>query len=171
MAFRLSSPTFADEGPIPASCTCDGRDEPPVLKWSGTPRGTQSFALIVDDPDAPDPAAATRVWVHWVAYNIPADVSAIPEGAKAGGLPEGSLDGVNDFRRTGYSGPCPPTGRHRYYFKVYALDTTLADLKRPTKAKLLEAMMDHVLASGELIGTYEKKAKGGSKASRTSARR
>jgi Raf kinase inhibitor-like YbhB/YbcL family protein len=157
--FRVTSTSFAADEAIPVKHTCEGGDIAPALAWSGVPDGARSFALIVDDPDAPDPTAPKTVWVHWVAYNIPASVSAIPEGVKAGGLPKGSLDGVNDGKKPGYSGPCPPTGRHRYYFKVYALDTRLADLKRPTKARLLEAMKGHVLAQSELVGTYEKKAK------------
>jgi hypothetical protein len=172
-AFRVSSTSFAADAEIPAKHTCEGGDIAPALSWAGAPDGTKSFALIVDDPDAPDPAAPKTVWVHWVAYNIPADVSSIPEGTKAGGLPKGSLDGLNDFKKVGYGGPCPPIGKHRYYFKVYALDTTLADLKRPTKAKLLEAMKGHVLASSELIGTYEKKAKGnpGKSGTKTSSKK
>lgn len=158
IAMRVASTSFEKDTEIPAKFTCEGGDLAPALSWSGAPAGTKSFALIVDDPDAPDPAAPKMVWVHWVAYNIPADVSSVPEGTKAGGLPKGSLDGVNDFKKAGYGGPCPPTGKHRYYFKVFALDTVLADLKRPNKAKLLEAMKGHVLASAELVGTYEKKA-------------
>lgn len=154
--FRVTSTSFAADEEVPVKHTCEGGDIAPALAWSGVPDGTRSFALIVDDPDAPDPTAPKTVWVHWVAYNIPATVSEIPEGVKAGGLPKGSLDGVNDWKKPGYSGPCPPTGRHRYYFKVYALDTRLADLKRPTKARLLEAMKGHVLAQSELVGTYEK---------------
>jgi Raf kinase inhibitor-like YbhB/YbcL family protein len=157
--FRVASTSFAADEEIPAKHTCEGGDISPALAWSGVPEGTKSFALIVDDPDAPDPTAPKTVWVHWVAYNIPAAVHSIPEGVKPGELPKGARDGVNDWRKPGYSGPCPPTGRHRYYFKVYALDVALADLERPTKARLLEAMKGHVLAESELVGTYEKKAK------------
>jgi Raf kinase inhibitor-like YbhB/YbcL family protein len=158
IAMHVASTSFSADADIPSKFTCEGGDVAPALSWTGAPSGTKSFALLVDDPDAPDPAAPKMVWVHWVAYNIPASVSSIPEGTKAGGLPKGSLDGLNDFKKAGYGGPCPPTGKHRYYFKVYALDTTLADLKRPNKTKLVEAMKGHVLASAELIGTYEKKA-------------
>jgi Raf kinase inhibitor-like YbhB/YbcL family protein len=140
---------------IPAVYTCDGKDIAPPLRWSGAPSGTRSFVLIVDDPDAPDPAAPKRTYVHWVLYDIPASVSDLAEGATGAQLPSGTREGVNDWDRTGYGGPCPPLGRHRYFFKLSALDTTLGDLGRATKADVERAMQGHVLDSAELVGTYQ----------------
>jgi len=156
MALSLTSPVFKHNGPIPKNYTCQGKDISPALAWSGLPKGTTSIALIVDDPDAPDPAAPKRVWVHWVLYNIPPGASGLPEAVNASALPAGTRPGRNDWDRTGYGGPCPPIGRHRYFHKLYALDVVLPDLKQPTKAQLLEAMEGHVLESVELVGTYEK---------------
>ncbi|HVC12205.1 MAG TPA: YbhB/YbcL family Raf kinase inhibitor-like protein [Burkholderiales bacterium] len=153
MSFSLTSSAFAEGGAIPSKYTCDGRDLSPPLAWSGVPAGAHSLALVVDDPDAPDPAAPTTTWVHWVLYDIPAATTAIAEGARAAG----AQDGTNDWKRTGYGGPCPPVGRHRYFFKLYALDRALPDLRRPTKAQLEAAMQGHVLAEARLIGTYRKK--------------
>ena len=156
MAFILSSPAFANNGKIPAQYTCDGVDISPPLSWSDAPQGTRSFALSVDDPDAPDPKAPKVIWVHWVIYNIPADVQSLPEDAARHGLPAGAQQGLNDSKRVGYNGPCPPIGMHRYFHKLYALDTVLQDLGHPTKAQLLSAMQGHVLAEAQLVGTYEK---------------
>jgi Raf kinase inhibitor-like YbhB/YbcL family protein len=156
MAFSLRSPSFEPQGTIPANHTCDGDDLSPALAWSEAPAGTKSFAVIVDDPDAPDPRAPKTTWVHWVLYNLPAATSALPEGATAAGLPAGALEGLNDWKSPGYRGPCPPIGRHRYFHKIFALDAVLADLRRPTKAALEQAMRGHVLAEAQLIGTYEK---------------
>ena len=156
MSFAITSPAFAHNGEIPAECTCEGADTSPRLEWTGAPAGTKSFALVVDDPDAPDPAAPKMTWVHWVLYNLPADAVCLPEG---GALPAGTLEGKNDWKRTGYGGPCPPIGRHRYFFKLYALDTTLPDLNSPTKPELEKAMLGHVLGSTQLIGTYQKTKK------------
>ena len=157
---RLSSSAFTHHGEIPMQYTCEGKDISPPLAWVGAPVGTQSFALIVDDPDAPDPAHPQTTWVHWVLYNIPAASSALPEGAGAPSgskaLPVGALGGPNDWHRVGYGGPCPPIGRHRYFFKLYALDTTFRDLGSPTKARLEHAMKGHVLGQAELVGTYQK---------------
>src|SRR5262249_23038598 len=138
---------------------CEGADLSPALSWSGAPSGTRSFALIVDDPDAPDPAAPKLVWVHWVAYNLPAGVTSLTEAVKPGHLPKGALDGLNDWKQPGWRGPCPPIGRHRYFFRLSALDASLPDLHRPTKAQLLEAMKGHVIATAELVGTYQKHAR------------
>jgi len=154
MTLRISSPAFTDGGEIPASFTCEGRDLSPELLFEGVPEGTQSLALIVDDPDAPDPAAPKMTWVHWVLFDLPPDTSKLPEGVTA--LPGGTREGLNDWKRTGYGGPCPPIGRHRYFFKLYALDTKLAHLEQPTKAKLLQAMEGHILADAQIIGTYRK---------------
>ena len=156
MSFAITSPAFAHNGEIPAVCTCEGADTSPRLEWTGAPSGTKSFALIVDDPDAPDPAAPKRVWVHWVLYNIPAGADQLAEAVAPSALPAGTLEGKNDWKRTGYGGPCPPIGRHRYFFKLYALDTVLTGLDRPTKADVERAMQGHVVESAELVGTYER---------------
>jgi len=136
--------------------TCQGQDVSPPLAWKGVPAGTRSLALIVDDPDAPDPAAPKMTWVHWVLYNIAPQASGLAEGVARTDLPSGTLEGSNDWQRTGYGGPCPPIGRHRYFHKLYALDTVLPDLGKPTKAVLEKAMKGHILAQAELVGTYRK---------------
>lgn len=159
MPFKLSSPAFAPNGPIPSRYTCEGADISPPLEWSGAPDGTRTFALILDDPDAPDPARPQRVYVHWVAYDIPAGVAKLPENAAKSGLPKGAIQGTNDWGKQTYGGPCPPIGRHRYFFKLYALDTQLKGLSNPTKTQLLKAMQGHTLDNTELIGTYEKAKK------------
>jgi Raf kinase inhibitor-like YbhB/YbcL family protein len=151
---RIVSSSFSHEGPIPALYTCEGKDISPPITWSEVPPGTKSLALIVDDPDAPDPAAPKMTWVHWVLYNLPPTSAGLPESVKT--LPEGTREGVNDWKRTGYGGPCPPIGRHRYFHKLYALDTVLPDLKQPTKARLEEAMKGHILSEARLVGTYQK---------------
>lgn len=156
MALLLSSAAFAPDSSIPVRHTCDGDDVSPPLQWRGAPPGTKSFALIVDDPDAPDPAAPKTTWVHWVLYNLPADSTGLPEGATAAQLPAGAHEGLNDWQRTGYGGPCPPIGRHRYVFKLYALDAELPDLHRPDKRALEAAMKGHVLGQTQLIGTYQR---------------
>jgi Raf kinase inhibitor-like YbhB/YbcL family protein len=159
MALAIKSAAFAPGGEIPTRYTCEGDDVSPPLEWSGVPPEAKSLALVVDDPDAPDPKAPKMTYVHWVLYDIARDATGLPEAAGPATLPTGTREGVNDWHRTGYGGPCPPIGRHRYFFKVYALDTVLQDLKRPTKAKLLEAMKGHVLAEAQLMGTYEKRRK------------
>jgi Raf kinase inhibitor-like YbhB/YbcL family protein len=146
---------FADRGAIPKQYTCEGADISPPLNWSNAPQGTKSFVLIVDDPDAPDPRAPKMTWVHWVVLNIPSDTHGLPEGAAARGMPVGAAQGLNDWKRAAYGGPCPPIGTHRYFHKLYALDTVLS-LKSPTKAQLLDAMKGHVLAETQLVGTYQK---------------
>ena len=158
MSLNLTSTAFAPNGSIPARYTCEGDDTSPPLSWAGAPSGTKSVALIVDDPDAPDPAKPKRVYVHWVVYNIPATATSLPENASKKGLPAGAVQGKNDWGKTQYGGPCPPIGRHRYFFKLYALDTELTGLSSPTRADLLKAIEGHVIASGELIGTYQKSA-------------
>jgi len=155
----LESPAFAHHGEIPRKHTCQGQDLSVPLAWSGAPPGTKSYALIIDDPDAPDPAAPRLTWVHWVLYNIPATATALPEGVTAAQLPPGTLEGTNDWKRTGYGGPCPPIGRHRYFHKLHALDLVLPDLGRPDKAALEAAMRGHILAQAVLIGTYQKQGK------------
>lgn len=156
MAFTLSSSAFVHHGEIPSKYTCEGRDISPPLSWSGVPRGTKSLALIVDDPDAPDPRAPKMTWVHWVLYNLPPSSNGLPEGVPGSDLPAGTKEGVNDWKRTGYGGPCPPIGRHRYFHKLYALDVELPGKGALTKAELEKAMEGHVLASAELVGTYVK---------------
>ena len=154
---ELRSPAFVHQGEIPRKHTCDGEDRSPPLAWSGLPAGTKSLALIVDDPDAPDPKAPQRVYVHWVLYNIPPVVSGLVTAIRPENLPAGTLEGLNDWGRTGYGGPCPPIGRHRYFFKLYALSQMLPDLGKPTKVELEKAMEGKILAKTELIGTYQKK--------------
>ncbi len=151
---KLVSSAFAPGATIPARHTCEGDDLAPPLAWSDPPPATRSFALVVDDPDAPDPAAPTATWVHWVLYDIPAAVRSLAEGD---GVPDGARCGRNDWHDVGYGGPCPPAGRHRYVFKLYALDTVLGDLHTPNKAQLVHAMRDHVLAQADLVGTYQKR--------------
>ena len=156
MGLALKSTAFDHQGDIPAVYTCDGNDISPPLEWDHVPAGTQSLALIVDDPDAPDPAAPRMTWVHWVLYDLPPEAGGLPEAIAPSGLPAGARQGLNDWKRTGYGGPCPPIGRHRYFHKLYALDTRLTDLIDPTKAELEDAMQGHVLETTELIGTYQR---------------
>lgn len=156
MPLAIRSPAFAHQGAIPKRHTCDGDDVSPALEWSGVPRDAKSLVLIVDDPDAPDPKAPKRVYVHWVLYDIPPSASGLPEGASAKQLPPGTREGLNDWKRTGYGGPCPPIGRHRYFHKVYALARTLGDLGSATKADVEQAMRGHVVEQAELVGTYER---------------
>jgi Raf kinase inhibitor-like YbhB/YbcL family protein len=156
MTMKLTSTAFAPDGSIPARYTCDGTNVSPPLAWSNLPAGTKSLALVVTDPDAPDPKAPKMTWVHWILYDLPAETTGLREGIPVKGLPPGTLEGSNDWGRTGYGGPCPPVGRHRYVLTLYALDTVLADLDKPTRAKLLAAMKDHVLGKAELTGTYRR---------------
>ena len=155
MALILSSPAFANMGEIPRKHSCDGGDVSPALQWSGVPAQARSLVLIMDDPDAPDPAAPRMTWVHWLLYNLPPTSTGLTEGVASHDLPSGTLEGKNDWKRPGYGGPCPPVGRHRYFHKLYALDTLLPDLRSPTKAQLEAAMQGHVIASAELVGTYQ----------------
>lgn len=156
MAMQIRSPAFADGGEIPTIYTCQGDDIAPPLEWDGVPENTGSLVLIVDDPDAPDPDAPRMTWVHWLLYNLPADSRGLPEGTTAADLPAGVQQGLNDWQRAGYGGPCPPIGRHRYFHKLYALDTVLEGLNRPTRAQLESAMQGHILAQAQLLGTYSK---------------
>ena len=156
MSIKITSTAFQPGGSIPSKYTCEDRDLSPPLAWSGAPSGTKTFALIVDDPDAPDPAKPQRVYVHWVLHNLSAATVALAENASKKGLPNGAVQGKNDWGKAEYGGPCPPIGRHRYFFKLYALDTELAGLSSPTKGDLERAMKGHVLDSGELVGTYQK---------------
>jgi len=156
MSLTLTSKAFANQSSIPAQYTCEAKNISPPLSWSGVPGDTRSLALIVDDPDAPDPAAPKTIWTHWVLYNLPASDGTLSEGAKAADLPQGTREGTNDWKRIGYGGPCPPIGRHRYYFRLFALDLVLPDLGQPTRTKLLASMEGHVAVSAELMGTYRK---------------
>jgi Raf kinase inhibitor-like YbhB/YbcL family protein len=156
MALHLTSSAFVNGGPIPAQYTDDGDNVSPPLAWTGVPHGAKSLALIVDDPDAPDPNAPKRTWVHWVLYNLPPANGSLPADVKDQ-LPAGTKQGKNDWGRAGYGGPSPPIGRHRYFFKLFALDAMLPDLGSPTKMKLENEMRGHVMEKTELVGTYEKK--------------
>jgi Raf kinase inhibitor-like YbhB/YbcL family protein len=152
----LTSSAFDAGKEIPAKFTCEGKDASPALLWSGVPEGAKSLALIVDDPDAPDPAAPRMRWVHWVLYNLPSEDGALAEAVSADSLPAGTRQGKNDWKRTGYGGPCPPIGRHRYFFRLYALDRVLDPLDEPDRKTLEKAMEGHVIATAELVGTYRK---------------
>jgi Raf kinase inhibitor-like YbhB/YbcL family protein len=142
---------------IPTVHTCEGTDSSPPLAWSGTPPGTKALALVVDDPDAPDPKAPQTTWVHWVLFNLPPTATGLPAAVASKSLPPGTRQGLNDWQRTAYGGPCPPVGRHRYFFKLYALDAGLPDLGTLTKGQLEIAMKGHVLGTAVLVGTYEKR--------------
>jgi hypothetical protein len=157
MSLLISSPVFKEGDQIPKVFTCEGSDIAPPLQWTGVPAEAKSLVLIVDDPDAPDPAAPKMTWVHWVLYNLPPDSYGLPEATEASDLPPGTGEGLNDWQRTGYGGPCPPIGRHRYFHKLYALDTVLGDLgDKPDKAKVVAAMQGHIMAEAQLMGTYKK---------------
>jgi hypothetical protein len=148
MTLHISSPEFTEGGDIPSQFTCDGEDKAPPLHWDGIPAGARSLALIVDDPDA------RNTWVHWVVYNLPPTLDGLPGGIKGGALPHSAQVGVNDWHRADWGGPCPPKGRHRYFFKLYALDTLLPDMGLASKEALLQAMRGHVLAEASLMGGY-----------------
>jgi Raf kinase inhibitor-like YbhB/YbcL family protein len=156
MSITITSPAFHHNDTIPARFTCSGADISPPLQWTGVPPETKSLVLIVDDPDAPDPSAPKMTWVHWILYNLPPYCDGLEEDIQPGALPEGTCEGFNDWNRTGYGGPCPPIGRHRYFFKLYALDKVLEPIHRATKAQVEKTMQNHVLASAELVGTFEK---------------
>ena len=155
MTLNLTSSAFKQGGKIPSNYTCEGDDISPPLAFAGVPKGAKSLALVIDDPDAPDPKAPRRVWVHWVVLNLPPETNGLAENASARGLPAGALHGVNDFQKKTYGGPCPPIGRHRYFFKLYALDVTLP-AKALSKSELEAAMEGHVLGKAELMATYQK---------------
>ena len=156
MAFSLTSPSIRPNSPIPAKYTSEGKNVSPPLTWSDVPAGTRSLALIIDDPDAPDPRAPRRTWVHWVVYNLPPDAAALPEAAASAGLPPGAREGLNDWQNIGYGGPAPPIGRHRYFHKLYALDTVLPVSNVLDKEGVERAMKGHVLAEADLVATYQK---------------
>jgi hypothetical protein len=152
MAITITSTAFTEGGMIPRDYTCDGRDISPPMAWTGVPEGTKSLALICDDPDAP-----VGTWVHWVLFNLPATANGLPQSMPPDKVLEnGGRHGINDFRKFGYGGPCPPGGTHRYYFKIYALDTELVQEPGLTKAALLKAMKGHILAEGKLTDKYRR---------------
>ncbi|MDJ0533272.1 MAG: YbhB/YbcL family Raf kinase inhibitor-like protein [Xenococcaceae cyanobacterium MO_207.B15] len=147
---KLTSKAFDTNGIIPPQFTCDGKDISPPLSWSEPPANTKSFALICDDPDAP-----RKTWVHWVVYNLPPSTRFLPEAVSGGiTIAQGGLQGINDFRKLSYGGPCPPGGTHHYFFKLYALDRMLALESGATKAEVEAAMKGHILAEAQLIGRY-----------------
>lgn len=156
MSLTITSSVFEHNNSIPLRYTCDGDDISPPLAWHDAPEGAKSLVLIVDDPDAPDPAAPKMTWVHWILYNLPPDSTELSEAIALEDLPSGTLEGLNDWKRTGYGGPCPPIGRHRYFHKLYALDKILPELGKPTKSQLKQAMEGHILEQAELIGTYQR---------------
>jgi len=152
MEIKIKSTAFKEGGMIPSKYTCDGADISPPLSWDSVPEGTKSLALICDDPDAP-----MGTWVHWVIFNIPPDTRELPENVPPQKtLANGAKQGINDFRKIGYGGPCPPGGTHRYYFKLYALDTGINLEAGATKSQLLKAMEGHILAEGQLMGKYKR---------------
>ena len=155
---KLTSPAFRHMGEIPRDYTCDGDDIAPPLRWTEVPANAKSLALVVEDPDAPDPAAPTLTWVHWLLYDLPAADGELPEAVRPEQLPPGTREGLNDWKVAGYGGPCPPIGRHRYFFRLYALDRVLPDLGLPDKGALEAAMNGHVTGTTELIGTYKRTA-------------
>jgi len=156
MALTLRSTAFFHGAEIPSTYSCEGADISPPLEWTGVPESARSLVLIVDDPDAPDPRAPKMTWVHWVLYNLPTDITGLAEGVSPDKLPEGTEAGLNDWKKSAYGGPCPPIGSHRYFYKLYALDTVLKGLHQATKAAVEAAMKGHILAQTELVGTYEK---------------
>ncbi|HEX8697241.1 MAG TPA: YbhB/YbcL family Raf kinase inhibitor-like protein [Myxococcaceae bacterium] len=153
---QLTSPRFSDGETIPMAFTAEGEDKAPPLQWGEVPAGTRSLALLVEDPDAPDPAHPQRTWCHWVVYNIPPGTRSLPEGATSDMLPPGTREGMNDWQRIGYGGPCPPIGRHRYVHRLLALDIVLPDMGPITRPQLLEAVRGHIVAEADLTGMYEK---------------
>ncbi len=156
MSLGMTSSAFVHEGPIPPRHTCDAGDISPALRWTDVPEGTASLTLIVDDPDAPDPDAPEMTWVHWVLYDMAPNITGLDEGVSSSALAPGTRQGMTDFGRTGWGGPCPPIGRHRYFFKLFALDSVLSDLQEPTSATLQAAMEGHIIDATELMGTYQR---------------
>lgn len=157
MGLTIDSPAFEHEQSIPARFTCEGEDISPALRWGGVPDGAQTLALVVEDPDAPDPLAPQTIFTHWIVYNLPPSATGLVENVAAGALPRGARLGKNDFDRQRWGGPCPPVGEHRYYFKLYALDCPLPTATPLTRAALLDSLEGHVLAYAELIGRYQKR--------------
>jgi len=156
MPLTLESAAFTDQAPVPTEYTCEGKDISPPLDWHGVPEQARSLVLIVDDPDAPDPKAPRMTWVHWVVYNIPPQTTGLAAGVRPADLPTGTEEGLNDWKCIGYGGPCPPVGQHRYFHKLYALDTLLPHMDKATKAAVEAAMNGHIIVETALIGTYAK---------------
>jgi Raf kinase inhibitor-like YbhB/YbcL family protein len=156
MPLRLISSAFEPMGRIPRRYTCEGEDISPPLSWTDPPEGTKSFALLVDDPDAPDPEAPKLTWTHWILYHLPPECRGLEEGVAPEHLPAGTGQGRNDWKRTGWGGPCPPIGRHRYFYRLYALARAVELANPPARSDLLKAMEGHILAGAELVGTYQK---------------
>lgn len=156
MSFTITSPAFLHQAEIPKQYTCQGQDISPPLSWSNPPENTKSLVLIVDDPDAPDPKAPKMTYVHWVLYNLPTNSKGLKEDISPTELPVGAEQGLNDWNTIGYGGPCPPIGRHRYFFKLYALDAVLPKISSPTKKNIEKAMEGHIISKTEIIGTYQK---------------
>lgn len=156
MTLKIKSPAFQHNESIPRKYTCEGDDISVPLEWEGVPEETKSLALIVEDPDAPDPLAPQMIFTHWVLYNLSPDTRKLHEGASPDQLPDGAREGVNDFDNTGYGGPCPPTGMHRYFHKLHALDIELGQLDNPSKEDLEKAIEGHIIDYAELVGTYQK---------------
>jgi Raf kinase inhibitor-like YbhB/YbcL family protein len=155
MTLTLTSSVFEHGAEIPRKYTCQGDDVSPPLSWANVPDSAKSLVLIVDDPDAPDPRAPRMTWIHWLLYNLPPQTIGLTEDIPDSALPPGTLQGKNDWKRTGFGGPCPPVGRHRYFHKLYALDCLLPDLHAPTRSELEAAMRGHVIEQAELVGLYE----------------
>ena len=157
MAFTLTSTVFERNGEIPARYTCEGENVSPPLSWSGAPAGTQGFVLVLEDPDAPDPSGPRMTWVHWTVYNIPKNITELPQAVRPEDLPAGAQEAGTDWMRPGYGGPCPPIGRHHYVFRLYALDRVLPAMHRARKAEVDRAMTGHILGQAVLVGTYKKR--------------
>ena len=156
MALTITSPAFEAGAEIPPLHTCDGKDVSPELRFGGVPQGAKSLVLVVHDPDAPDPSAPRMDWVHWILYNLPPGTRSLPQGVREGDLPAGTLQGLNDWKRTGWGGPCPPIGRHRYFFRLHALNAVLDDLGPATRQHIEREMQGHLLGTAELMGTYQR---------------
>ncbi len=157
MTMTISSLSFQNGAGIPSKHTCEGSNVSPALAWQGVPDRAKALVLIVDDPDAPDPKAPRMTWVHWVLFNLPPSCTGLAEGVAAANLPAGTRQGLNDWKRAGYGGPCPPIGEHRYFFKLYAVDRPLPDMVHATKADVEKAMEGHVVEQAVLMGTYQKR--------------
>lgn len=156
MTMTISSPEFSPGEEIPRVATCEGTDRSPALRFAGVPDAAQSLVLLIDDPDAPDPAAPRTTWAHWLLYNLQPTTTELAAGVAPSALPPGAREGKNDWKQTGYRGPCPPVGRHRYFHRLFALDRMLPDLRQPDRPGLLAAIEKHIIARAELIGTYQK---------------
>ncbi len=156
MDFKLKSTAFKQAKLIPSKYTCEGDDISPPLSWQGVPANTKSLALIIADPDAPDPKAPKMTWIHWIIFNLPPEMTCLLEGVTSKNIPHGTREGLNSWDKMGYSGPCPPIGKHRYFHTLYALDTVFSELNQPTKKEIDAAMNNHIITQTTLMGTYKK---------------